>query len=115
MSLLSSSVSLSAKLRWGTHGLRNWDQQGLVANFNRYRDSPVMHPEVLEEWKPAIFDNEQCWEFPLPTKQLKWRLVSTLRCHEFAFIVGGSLEVTAVFSHHSPAYRHEDAGFLTHC
>jgi len=48
------------------------DEQGLMANIKRYQDSPVMHPEVPEEWKPVIFDNGQRQEFPPPTKRLKW-------------------------------------------
>jgi hypothetical protein len=45
--------------------------QGFAAHVQRYRDSPVMHPEVPEIWKPLIFANGHRVPFPPPTKKLK--------------------------------------------
>lgn len=45
--------------------------QGLAAHVQRYRDSPVMHPEVPEIWKPLIYVNGKRARFPSPTKKLK--------------------------------------------
>jgi len=45
--------------------------QGLLAHVERYRNSPVMHPEVPDEWKPALFAQGVRVSFPPPTKKLK--------------------------------------------
>lgn len=45
--------------------------QGQQAHIDRYRDSPVMHPLVPDEYKPAIFTDGQRSEFPAPTRPLK--------------------------------------------
>jgi len=45
--------------------------QGLAAHIERYQNSPVMHPDVPDEWKPALFMNGCRVEFPPPTKKLK--------------------------------------------
>eukprot|EP00450_Noctiluca_scintillans_P000101 CAMPEP_0194495818 /NCGR_PEP_ID=MMETSP0253-20130528/13289_1 /TAXON_ID=2966 /ORGANISM="Noctiluca scintillans" /LENGTH=388 /DNA_ID=CAMNT_0039337137 /DNA_START=39 /DNA_END=1205 /DNA_ORIENTATION=+ len=42
--------------------------QGWQANVARYRNSPVMHPHVPDEYKPIVFLNGQSSEFPPPTK-----------------------------------------------
>jgi len=50
--------------------------QGLAANIDRYRNSPVMGDEVPEDFKPALFAGEQQVPFPKPTKMLpkvQWR------------------------------------------
>jgi len=47
------------------------EKQGLVANINRYQNSPVMHHHVPEEWKPVIFHNGQRQGFPPPTIKVK--------------------------------------------
>jgi len=47
------------------------DQQGLAVNIDRYRDSPVMHQDVPEAWKPVIFCNGQRQLFPAPRLMLK--------------------------------------------
>lgn len=44
--------------------------QGLVANIERYRNSPVMSDEVPELFKPAVFVGKQQVPFPEPTKEL---------------------------------------------
>merc|ERR1712187_291806 len=45
--------------------------QGLAAHVQRYRDSPIMHRQVPEAWKPLLFVNNQRVRFPPPTKRLK--------------------------------------------
>ena len=45
--------------------------QGLKANVERYRNSPVMHEEVAEEFKPVLLNKGQRIPFPGPTKQIK--------------------------------------------
>lgn len=44
--------------------------QGLEAHIERYRDSPVMHPDVPEEFKPLLLRNGVSVPFPAPTKDL---------------------------------------------
>mmetsp|Transcript_132696 Transcript_132696/g.322448 ORF Transcript_132696/g.322448 Transcript_132696/m.322448 type:complete len:1090 (-) Transcript_132696:15-3284(-) len=45
--------------------------QGLEAHIERYRNSPVMHPDVDEMFKPVVFKNGQRQTFPAPTKRLR--------------------------------------------
>lgn len=54
-------------------GALNWSSphQGLTAHVERYRNSPVMHGTVPDEWKPAVFVNGVRVAFPAPTKVLK--------------------------------------------
>jgi len=54
-------------------------QQGLDANIQRYRNSPVMHESVPDACKPAIFLTGQRIEFPPPTKNI--RAPRVRRCH----------------------------------
>jgi RNA recognition motif-containing protein len=51
----------------------NWCEahQGLKVHVNKYQNSPVMHPSVLEEYKPLIFKNGLRQQFPPPTKVIK--------------------------------------------
>lgn len=51
------------EVAWG-----NPEQQGLEFHVTRYRNSPVMHPSVPEEFKPLLFSNGQKIPFPEPTK-----------------------------------------------
>jgi hypothetical protein len=52
------------EIGWGNmHGLR--------AHVERYRNSPVMHPDVPDEYKPVVFFNGQPCEFPPPTRPLR--------------------------------------------
>jgi hypothetical protein len=46
-------------------------QQGLVVHIERYRNSPVMHPTVPENWRPALFVNGIKVRFPAPTRKIK--------------------------------------------
>merc|ERR1712125_12124 len=45
--------------------------QGLAANVERYRNSPVMHADVPNHFKPLLFKNGQSMCFPAPTKRLR--------------------------------------------
>lgn len=59
--------------RSGTTCTVSWSgsQQGLAANVERYRNSPVMHEAVPDECKPAVFDGGARVPFPPPTKKLR--------------------------------------------
>jgi len=46
-------------------------QQGLYANIERYRNSPVMHPSVPSDFKPALYKDGVHIAFPPPTRELK--------------------------------------------
>merc|ERR1712007_80239 len=45
--------------------------QGLEDAINKYRDSPIMHPDVPKKCKPVLFKHGQPIPFPAPTKTLK--------------------------------------------
>jgi len=47
--------------------------QGLMAHIERYRNSPVMHESVLDEYKPAVFKSGtgERLQFPPPQKKVR--------------------------------------------
>jgi len=45
--------------------------QGLQAHTERYRNSPVMHDSVPDEYKPAVFVDGARVPFPAPTKRIR--------------------------------------------
>jgi len=45
--------------------------QGFKAHIERYRNSPVMHRSVPDEYKPVMFKNGVRKPFPKPTKTVK--------------------------------------------
>jgi len=45
--------------------------QGLEENMERYRNSPVMHESVPDEFKPVLFQDGMRISFPLPTKNIR--------------------------------------------
>jgi RNA recognition motif-containing protein len=45
--------------------------QGLEEHVERYRNSPVMHPDVSEEKRPVLFVNGVRVQFPKPTRKLR--------------------------------------------
>jgi len=45
--------------------------QGLGANIERYRNSPIMHECVPDEFKPMLFKDGLRVEFPKPTKRIR--------------------------------------------
>lgn len=47
------------------------EQQSLHRNVERFRNSPVMHPDVPEECKPLLFTLGQRSVFPAPTMRLQ--------------------------------------------
>jgi hypothetical protein len=51
----------------------NWSTpfQGLDAHVERYRNSPVMHEHVPDEYKPMLFADGKRLLFPPPTKKIR--------------------------------------------
>lgn len=45
--------------------------QGKDAHIERYRNSPVMHEEVADDYKPVLFENGVQVPFPGPTKRIR--------------------------------------------
>jgi hypothetical protein len=46
--------------------------QGLESNIDRYRNSPVMHKDVPDAYKPCVFDCEGMRiSLPAPTKRVR--------------------------------------------
>jgi len=45
--------------------------QGLAPNIERYRNSPVMHESVSDEFKPILFKDGMRVAFPPPTKTIR--------------------------------------------
>jgi hypothetical protein len=45
--------------------------QGLEGHIERYRNSPVMHPEVSEDRRPLLFRDGKIIPFPKPTKKIR--------------------------------------------
>merc|ERR1712187_338654 len=44
--------------------------QGVAAHVKRYRNSPLMHEAVPDEYRPIVFENGVRMPFPAPTKRL---------------------------------------------
>jgi hypothetical protein len=84
---LINLVSPSEALRFCKHfdGFSRWDtpterickvswcspQQGLEAHVERYRNSPVMHASVPEDWRPLLLTHAVPIAFPAPTQKIK--------------------------------------------
>jgi len=51
----------------------DWSEpsQGLQEHVERFRNSPVMHETVPDDWKPILLKNGQIVDFPAPTKKIK--------------------------------------------
>lgn len=47
------------------------DVQGLQVHVERYRNSPVMHESVPDEYKPVLFIGSERVPFPEPTKNIR--------------------------------------------
>lgn len=62
---------------WGlvSHKICNisWSDalQGVQAHIDRYRNSPVMHDAVPDEFKPMLFEDGRRVSFPPPTKSIR--------------------------------------------
>lgn len=79
------SASLAERSKEAFEGFSNWGvitdkvcevswsdmHQGLAAHVERYRNSPVMHESVADEYKPAMFANGVRVVFAPPTKKIK--------------------------------------------
>lgn len=61
----SSESSKTGEVSWAI------PHQGLNDNVERYRNSPVMHPSMPEEYKPLVFNDGAPVEFPKPTKVIR--------------------------------------------
>lgn len=83
VNLLSHSEAL--RLTFALHGFASWltgsskvcevswshPIQGLADHVERYRNSPVMHSSMPEEYKPMLFSSGIRVPFPPPTKPIK--------------------------------------------
>merc|ERR1712232_1041555 len=83
LNFVSQAAAEVAKVR--LHGFREWrvqsqkicevrwcePMQGLAAHIDRYRNSPVMHRSVPDEFKPVTFQNGLRVPFPSPTKRIR--------------------------------------------
>jgi len=78
------SVTVAEECKTRLNGFTTWnepservlgiewsDAQGLDANIERYRNSPIMHEIVQDESKPAMFKNGVRVTFPEPTKSIR--------------------------------------------
>jgi len=54
----------ACKVNWGG------SLQGITELIARYRNSPVMHQDVPEEYKPAVFHQGMIAPFPAPTRPI---------------------------------------------
>lgn len=46
--------------------------QGLQAHIERYRNSPVMHHQVPDEYKPILLEHGRRVPFPAPTQEIRY-------------------------------------------
>jgi hypothetical protein len=58
------SIEKECEVSWST-------VQGHNAHIERYRNSPVMHPLVPDDFKPVLFVDGQQVPFPEPTKRIR--------------------------------------------
>jgi hypothetical protein len=79
------STSEAERFRHHFNGFSDWSRQsskvcevswsdalqGLDDNVERYRNIPVMHISVPDEFKPVLFKNGKRIPFPPPTKMIK--------------------------------------------
>jgi RNA recognition motif-containing protein len=56
----------TCEVRWST------PVQGYKANVQRYRNSPMMHHQVPDVYKPVVFSNGLRAEYPAPKKPIKY-------------------------------------------
>merc|ERR1711972_818639 len=70
---------------WGPRGMLacsvGWSlpHQGLEAHVARYRNSPLMHKGVPDEYRPVLFRDGHRVPFPPPTKKIKFPRQGTER------------------------------------
>merc|ERR1712054_189697 len=58
-------------------------QQGLEAHVERYRNSPVMHESVPEEWRPLLLSHGVPVTFPAPTIKIKAPRLKGIQMQKF--------------------------------
>lgn len=64
-------------MSWKVHSRKalemDWSgPQGLQVHVERYRNSPVMHDQVPDEYKPILLNSDgERLTFPLPTKRVR--------------------------------------------
>lgn len=58
-------------------------QQGLTAHVERYRNSPVMHESVPEEWRPLLLAHGVPITFPPPTIKIKAPRLKGIQMQKF--------------------------------
>merc|ERR1712194_817241 len=58
---------------WQSKAVAQWSDscQGVDNLIKLYRNSPVMHPEVADDWKPQLYRDGARVPFPGPTVRLK--------------------------------------------
>jgi len=75
----------SDRFYWHFHGFRDWAipsekicqvswsgiLQGVQEHVERYRNSPLMHDSVDDQFKPALFSNGKRIPFPAPTGRVR--------------------------------------------
>jgi len=71
MKLFEKFVSWPTVSRRASTTIWNSPGQGVVAHVERYRNSPLMHPDVPQDLKPMLFSCGFQVQFPPATKQLK--------------------------------------------
>jgi len=62
----SAPASKGCNVSWGDR-----DLQGLAANIERYRDGSLMHEDVPDSFKPALFQLGVRIPFPAPRKKVR--------------------------------------------
>lgn len=87
------SIHEAERFKLHFHGFREWEtpsekvcdvlwsaaRQGLQANIERFRNSPVMHESVSDNFKPALFVDGIRVPFPPPTKKPRAPEISGFR------------------------------------
>eukprot|EP00971_Amphidinium_carterae_P279631 5551132-Amphidinium_carterae.2 len=85
----------AARLRDCLDGFSNWafdsqkvceavwasPHQGLEQNVERYRNSPVMHQSVSDEFRPLLFKDGERINFPPPTRSIRAPKIRPDACH----------------------------------
>jgi len=59
------------------------EHQGLLKHIERYRNNPIMHADVPDDYKPILLANGMRVPFPAPTKSIRApRSLGKLQCDE---------------------------------
>lgn len=79
-----AGISTDAIGRAGLEVVWAVSQQGLKANIKRYRNNPVMHVTVPDEYKPALFCKGVRIPFPAPKRHIQPPQAHIERAHTSA-------------------------------